>query len=142
MARKHLTAEEEARLIEAAEAASESEEIVLERVPSRIRTDASAVLSVRLPLADVKALRAAAAREGVSLSALLQQLVSSWARRAPLEMSISDTPRRLYVEGVRIKPSVASSADVFSTGIRRSSAENGSSGTSANGADFAVVAIR
>lgn len=102
MAKRKYTQREERALIERAEAARDSD-APLTLVPSRVREDATGVLSVRLPLAQIRMLREIAARRGVGLSALLQDVASNFAVMEAQRMYVSRSASRVHVQGIELQ---------------------------------------
>ncbi len=102
MARRELSAEEEAALVKQAEAQrGDAAAWGFER-PHRVRRGrgATAVLSVRVPLAQLRELRSLAGARGLSLSELLQEAVGALAASGP-RISFSANVKRatVYVKG-------------------------------------------
>jgi hypothetical protein len=98
MARRNISAAEERQLIADAEAHRDSG---TRSTPARLRPseDATAVLSVRLPMSQLRALRAVAAARGASLSAVLQDAVDQLVAERGPRMTVSQRVHRLYVAG-------------------------------------------
>ena len=98
MARRNTSAAEERQLIADAEALRDSP---TKATPVRLRAaeDATAVLSVRLPMSQLRAMRAIAGARGVSLSALLQDAVDQLLAERGTRMTVSRRVHRLYVAG-------------------------------------------
>lgn len=102
MAKRTMTRKQEADLIKEAEAARDSDS-PLSIVPVRARDDATGVLSVRLPLAQIRSLRDMAVRRGVSLSALLVESMAAIAALESQRMTVSRQTSRFHVVGVGLQ---------------------------------------
>jgi hypothetical protein len=97
MARRKLTGAEEARMVAEAERSRDDESTTLRRVDVRVGAGASGVLSVRLPIEQIRALRQKAAQRGESLSDLLQEAVNRLLGTSGPEVSMSQSLDRVVV---------------------------------------------
>jgi hypothetical protein len=97
MARRKLTDAAEAQLVASAESDRDNPERVLRRSEVRVSTEASGVLSVRLPLDQIRALRQEAVKRGVSLSDLLQEAVNRFLGSPGGEVSTSKFLQRVFI---------------------------------------------
>lgn len=77
MARRRLAPDEEARLIQEAEAQREGEEALPPARPIDRGTNPSVVLSVRIPVTEMERLRRMSRSRGLSLSALVQDAIDA-----------------------------------------------------------------
>jgi hypothetical protein len=107
MAKRTLTAAEERKLVKNAEKLRDDDEAELLVQDVKARSDATAVLSVRLPLNEIRFLREVASRRGVSLAALIKDVSSALAAEAEQRMSVSRGVARLHVTGVGLESSVS-----------------------------------
>ena len=98
MARRILTAEEEKRLAAEAEDARDRE-LPLKRAGVKVSEDATAVLSVRVPINQLRMLRSLAAERRVSLSTLLQDAIEQAVSNRGPRVSYSQRVSRLFVSG-------------------------------------------
>lgn len=71
-----------------------------------MRPDASGVLSIRMPLDQIRMLRELAVRRGMSLSALLQELAAASVANEDQRMFVSRSASRVQVSGVGLRASV------------------------------------
>ena len=101
MARRDLSEAEERDLIAAAEAARDAG-LVGARANMRVAADASAVLSVRLPLDQLRAVRAMASARGESISALLQDAVLQLLTKEEPQLTATEQLARLWVSGIAL----------------------------------------
>lgn len=99
MARREISGAEERRLIAASERARDAGEVG-ERANVKVSADATAVLSVRLPMEQLRAIRENAASQGISISSLLQQALALLAAKPKPRMTATQQVTRLWVEGV------------------------------------------
>lgn len=97
MARRKLTGEAEARLAASAERDRDDSGCVLRRSEVRVSAEASGVLSVRLPLAQIRALRQEAVKRNMSLSDLLQEAVNRFLGSPGGEVSTSRSLQRVFI---------------------------------------------
>lgn len=97
MARRKLTASAEARMVASAEADRDDPGRVLRRSEVRVSNEASGVLSVRLPLEQIRVLRQEAAKRSVSLSDLLQEAVNRFLGSPGGEVSTSRSLQRVFI---------------------------------------------
>jgi hypothetical protein len=105
MEKRKLTAAEERRMTAKARELRDAE-AELRVVSVRPRPDATAVLSVRLQLEQIRFLRDIASRKGVSLSALLQEVSGALASSEAQRMSISRGVSRVQVAGIGLEATV------------------------------------
>lgn len=103
MVRRQISATEERELIAAAESLRAAG-IVGERANIKVNTDATAVLSVRLPIDQLRALRDVAVERHESVSALLQDAVLQLLTRPVPRVSATDALPRFWVTGAAIEP--------------------------------------
>jgi hypothetical protein len=99
MARKRLSAEEEAQAIADAVAMRDDPSVMPMRVPGRPTSSGSAVLSVRLPVGQVRMLRAMAAERRISLSEMLSEAVTSVLAGSGPTLSASKGASHLFMFG-------------------------------------------
>jgi len=115
VARRRLTPDEEAALAAEAERLRDDETAWDYKHPRRVRRGGSpsAVLSVRVPLIQLQALRKIAAVEGIALSDLLKDALASYAASAGPQVS-SSSPRHLRLHVPR-----PSGAETIQPGVRQ-----------------------
>ena len=97
MASKRLTPEAEAQLIADAEANRDDETSTLTKTTGRVAPDASAVLSVRMPIEQVRTLRNVARERNQTLSELVQAAVIGLIAAPQPQVEISEAVSRCIV---------------------------------------------
>ena len=113
MARRGISKLEEQQMIAAAEAARDAG-VVPERANLKVASDASAVLSVRLPVDELRALRAVAVDRGQSLSSLLQDAVLQLLTKPEPNVTATEQLQRFWVTGPAIRvPNYLSTVVVY-----------------------------
>jgi len=115
VARSRLTPDEEAALAAEAERLRDDETAWDYKHPRRVRRgrSPSAVLSVRVPLIQLQALRKIAEAEGIAMSDLLKDALASYAASAGPQVS-SSSPRHLRLHMPR-----PSGAETIQPGARQ-----------------------
>lgn len=96
---KKLSEAREKRLAAAAEAARDDDRVVLRESGVRVSADATGVLSVRLPLAQIRLLREVANSRGESLSELLQEALGRLLGSAGPDVSMSSVRQMIFYSG-------------------------------------------
>lgn len=114
MARRQLTDEDELALIRDAEAARDSGPLGTP-VRMTVSPQGTAVLSVRLPMEQMRDLRSVAESRHISVSALLQEAVAGLLAAPGPRMSASRKLSRLWVSGARPAEDDSNGLDVTIT---------------------------
>jgi hypothetical protein len=99
MARRNITATAERKLAQQAEANRDDPSVEIVAVPLRVSVEASAVLSVRLPIDQIRTLRGLASARGISLSTLIHEAVQQLLSAPPPRVTVSQSVKRVYVAG-------------------------------------------
>jgi hypothetical protein len=113
MARRSLGPKEQARLIREAEEARDDDSVVLAAGRIKRGTDPTAVLSVRVPLAQLRQLRSIASRRAISLSELLKEAVDSHTGTGGVKVWDSSGRIVYYHISPPIAESVSAYADTY-----------------------------
>ncbi len=98
MARRAISRAEERTLIAAAEQ-DRDDGTVGELAAVKVAGDATAVLSVRLPMDQLQSIRRNAASRGISISSLLQEAVAQLTAKPEPRMTATRQITRLWVRG-------------------------------------------
>ena len=97
VARRTLAPDAEARLIAEAEASRDDDATTLVRSETRVASDFSAVLSVRLPAEHIRAIRELARERNQSLSELIQAAVVGLISAPRPSVEVGGSTRRSWI---------------------------------------------
>jgi ribbon-helix-helix CopG family protein len=117
MARKRMSQDDEERLIAEAESRKDDGEFWNLDEPRRINRgpEPTAVLSVRMPLSQIQAIRELAAERRVSLGELMRDALNVFAGLSAPTVVTSRTVTRLSVAGAGFPPSETAQGETTST---------------------------
>lgn len=110
MARRAMSRQEEEALVREAERLRDAD---TEPSGLRFSPNATAVLSVRLPMNDLRTLRSIAKARRISLSALLQEAVEQLLATDGPKVSVSQSAIRFAVSGAELTASPQDSSHVL-----------------------------